>query len=55
MKYFKDIEVLYEKFFIISKYCTISNSNVNTVIIDMNNIELSTDSDCSNEVYNYHW
>jgi len=37
MKYFKDIEVLYEKFFfIIFKYCSISNNNVNTVITDMN-------------------
>jgi hypothetical protein len=49
MKYFKDIEILYEKFYFISKYCPISNSNVNTVIIDMNNIELSSDSDSSNE------
>ena len=52
MKYFKDIEILYEKFFIISKYCPISNNNVNTVITEMNNIESSTDSDSSNEVYN---
>jgi len=51
-KYFKDIEILYEKFYIISKYCPISNSNVDTVITDMNNIELSSDSDSSNEVYN---
>jgi len=36
MKYFKDIEILYEIFYIISKYCPISNS---TVITDMNNIE----------------
>jgi len=43
MKYFKDIEILYEKFFIISKYCPISNSNVNTVITDMN-IESSSNS-----------
>jgi len=49
MKYFKDIEILYEIFYIISKYCPISNSNV---ITDMNNIELSSDSDSSNEVYN---
>jgi len=34
MKYFKDIDILYEKFYIISKYCPISNSNVNTVITD---------------------
>ena len=41
-----------EIFYIISKYCPISNSNVNTAITDMNNIELSSDSDSSNEVYN---
>ena len=52
MKYFNDIEILYEIFYIISKYCPISNSNVDTVITDMNNIELSSDSDSSNEVYN---
>jgi len=52
MKYFKDIEALYEKFFIISKYCPISNSNVNTVITDMNNIESNTDSDSGNGEYN---
>ncbi|KAG4089081.1 hypothetical protein H8356DRAFT_1432309 [Neocallimastix lanati (nom. inval.)] len=52
MKYFKDIEILYEIFYIISKNCPISNSNVDTVITDMNNIELSSDSDSSNEVYN---
>jgi len=51
MKYFKDIDILYEKFYIISKYCPILNSNVNTVITDMNNIELSSDSDSSSEVY----
>jgi len=39
MKYFMNIELLYEKLFVISKYCSISNSNVNTVITDMNNIE----------------
>ena len=52
MKYFKDIDILYEKFYIISKYRPISNSNVNTVITDMNNIELSSGSDIGNEVYN---
>ncbi|KAG4102570.1 hypothetical protein H8356DRAFT_1324470 [Neocallimastix lanati (nom. inval.)] len=52
MKYFKDVDILYEKFYIISKYYPTSNSNVNTVITDMNNIELSSDSDSSNEVYN---
>jgi len=51
MKFFKDIEILYEKYFIISKYCLISNSNVNTIITNMNNIESSTDSDSNNEVY----
>jgi len=52
MKYFKDIEILYEKFYIISKCWPISNSNVNTVIIDMNNIESSSDYDSSNKVIN---
>ena len=52
MKYFKNIEILYEIFYIISKYCPIANSNVDTVITNMNNIELSPDSDNSNEVYN---
>ena len=51
-KYFKEIEILYENFYIISKYCPISNSNVDTIITDMNNIELSSDFDSSNEVYN---
>jgi len=48
-----DIEILYEKnfFFIITKYSPISNSNVNTVITDMKNIESSTDSDSSNKGY----
>jgi len=44
------IEILYEKFYIISKYDPISNSNVNTVITNVNNIKSSTDS--SNEFYN---
>jgi len=44
-----DIEILYEKIFVINKYCPISNSNVNT-ITDMNNIKLSADSNSSNEV-----
>ena len=52
MKYFQDIEILYEKLFIISKYCPISSNNINTVITDMNNEESSVDSDSSNEVYN---
>jgi len=38
-----------ENFFIISKYCPISNINVNIVVTDMNNIESSTDSDSGNE------
>ena len=37
IKYFKDIDILYKKFYIISKYCSISNSNVDTVITDINN------------------
>ena len=52
MKYFKDREVLYEKFFIISKYCSILNSNVNTIVTDMNNVESNTNSNGSNEAYN---
>jgi len=48
MKFFMDIG----KFYIISKYYPISNSNENTVIATMNNIESSTDSDSSNELYN---
>ena len=52
MKYFKDMEILYEIFYIISKYDPKSNSNVDIVITDMNNIKLSSDSDTSNEVYN---
>ena len=36
-----------ENFFIISKYCPISNINVNIVVTDMNNIESSTDSNSS--------
>ena len=51
IKYFKYIEILYEKLFAITKYYPISNSNVNTVVTDINNIESSTDSDSSNEVY----
>jgi len=47
-----DIEILYKKFFIISKYCLISNSNENTIITDMNNVESSTDSDSRNKKYN---
>jgi len=49
LKYIMDIEILYEKIFVINKYCPISNSNVNT-ITDMNNIKLSADSNSSNEV-----
>jgi len=36
-------------------YCPISNSNVNTVISYMNNIESSTDSDSRKEVYNINY
>ena len=50
MKNFIDIKTLYVvKFFlVINKYCLISNSNVNTAITIINNIELSTDSNRSN-------
>ena len=50
MKYFKDFEILYEKLFLISKYCKIFKycSISNTVITDMNNIGSRTDSDSSN-------
>jgi hypothetical protein len=41
-----------KNFKLFSKYYLISNSNVGTFIKDMNNIELSSDSDRSNEVYN---
>jgi len=47
-----DIKILFEKFFVISKYYPISNSNVSTIVTDINNVESSTDSDSSNEVYN---
>jgi hypothetical protein len=43
MKYIMDIEKFYEKLFLISKYCPISNNNGNTVVPDMNNIESSID------------
>jgi hypothetical protein len=33
-------------------HCPILNSNLNTVITDMNNIGSNADSDSSNEVYN---
>ncbi|KAG4092974.1 hypothetical protein H8356DRAFT_1338097 [Neocallimastix lanati (nom. inval.)] len=39
MKYFMDIEKLYENFYVISKYY-------------MNNIESNIDSNCSNEIFN---
>ena len=39
-------------FIIISKFWLISSSNVDNVVTDTNNIELSTDSDSSNEEYN---
>jgi len=42
----------YEKLFVISKYCPISNSKVSTIITDMNNIESNTDSDSNNDEYN---
>ena len=34
-----------KNFLLISKYCPISNSSVNTVTTDMNNMESSIDSD----------
>ena len=37
---------------VINKYCTTKNSYVDTVITDINDVELSTDSDSSNEEYN---
>jgi len=52
MKNFLDIKILYKKSFRISKYYPISNSNINTVVIDMNNVELNSASDSSNEVFN---
>jgi len=56
MKYSMGIEILYKKkFFIIIKYCLISNSNVSTVVTDMNNVESSTDSDSRNEVYKINY
>jgi len=54
MKYFMDLEILYEKMFVISKYCPILNSSVNTFVTDMSNLESSTDSDSSNEKYNIY-
>jgi len=51
MKYFIEIENLYNILLVISKYCPISNSNVDTVITDMNNVKSSTDSDSSTEMY----
>ena len=54
MKYFMDIEKLYEKLFVTRKYCPISNSNVNTIILDMNNIESSIDPDSSKEEYDIY-
>jgi hypothetical protein len=39
-------------FFIISKYCSISNNKVNIVVTDMSNLESNTDFDSSKEVYN---
>jgi len=52
MKYFMDIENPYWKLFVISKYCSISNSNVNTVVTDMNNVESSANTDSSNKENN---
>jgi len=41
-----------KKYFIISRYCPLLNSNVNTVVTDMKKIELSTYSNSNNEEYN---
>jgi len=41
MKYFMNIEIIYEKIYIIIKYFPTSNSNRNAVGTDMNNIESS--------------
>ena len=49
IKYFKDIEILYEKLFLINKYCPISYNEINTVFTDMNNVESISDIDSSNE------
>jgi len=38
-----------KNFFVNTKYCLISNSNVNSVVTDMNNIESSLDFDRSNQ------
>jgi len=43
-----------KNFKLFSKYYLISNSNVGTFIKDMNNIELSSDSDRSNECVNIY-
>ena len=39
-------------FFTIFKHCLILNSNEDTVVADINNIESSFDSDSNNEEYN---
>ena len=43
---------IFKFFFLISEYSPTSNSNINTVVTDMNNVESSIDSDSSKEVYN---
>jgi len=51
MKYFKDNEKLYWKFFIISKSYLILNSNTN-IISYMSNTKLNFYSDGNNKEYN---
>jgi len=45
MKYFLDCKILYEKFFIITKYCPILDRNINIVVTDMNNVKSNSDLD----------
>jgi len=50
----KKKKALWKSSFIISKYCPIKNSNVNTVVTQIwINVESSSDSDSSNEKYKY--
>ena len=44
MKHFADIEFLFGKICVMSKICPISNSNINTDVTNINNIESGTDS-----------
>jgi hypothetical protein len=49
MKYFMDIEILYEKFLQLPNIVQLQK--VMSVVIDINNVESITDSDNSKEVY----